>query len=447
MKRRQFLRKTGAGAAGIGASAPFVTSGMAQNSPNDTIRLGIMGVRNRGWAHMRHFSAIRKVKVTTICDIDERILAQRQDDCQKEFGKKLKTYTDIREMLDDKEIDAITVAAPNHWHALAGIWACQAGKDAYVEKPLSHTVWEGRQLVKAMKKYNRIVQTGSQRRADPTMIEAKNFIQSGELGDIYMAKAVVYRRRGSIGHGKVDPIPDGVHYDLFRGPAPMIPFSENRFHYHWHWFWDTGNGEIGNNGPHPADLFRWIMKRDDHPVQIQSMGGIYIHDTEQETPNTQLAVMKYNDGLELQVEVRNLFSNLDGDVREGLIFYGSKGWIQFNLGLTWTSFLGRDNEPGPSMTKEQADDKHNMHYQYGRGWEPHFQNFIDCMRSRKAEDLIADAEQGHYAASICHLANIAYRTGRTLQFDSDKEQFVGDREANKYLRRKDRKPYVVPKNV
>ena len=446
MKRRKFLRKVGVSTAGAAATAPFVTSGLAQNSPNSTINVGVMGVRGRGRDHIRHFSASRNVKVTAICDIDERVLAQRVAEA-KESGKTYKTYTDIRQMLDDKDIDVISVAAPNHWHSLAGIWACQAGKDVYVEKPISQTIWEGRQLVKAAKKYKRIVQTGSQRRSDPLMQEAVNFIQSGALGDIYMVKAVVYRRRNSIGRGTVDPVPEGVNYDLFRGPAPMVPFSENRFHYNWHWFWDTGNGETGNNGPHPADLFRWAMQRDDHPVKIQSMGGNWVHDTEQETPNTQMSVLKYADGLELQLEVRNLYTNLDGMVREGLIFYGSEGWMQFNLGNTWKTYMGKDGEPGPSMTREEAKAKYSMDFQYGKGWEPHFQNFIDCVRSRKPEDLLADAEQGHYAASICHLCNIAYRTGRTLNFDSDKEQFIGDRDANKLLHRKDRKPYVVPKKV
>ena len=280
LKRRTFLKRTSAGAAGISASAPWVTSGWAQNSPNDTINIAVMGVRGRGGDHIRHFSSIRKVRVTTLCDIDERQLARRSAEMKESSGRNPETATDIRRVLENKDIDIISVAAPNHWHSLAGIWACQAGKDVYVEKPISHNIFEGRKLVEAMNKYNRIVQTGSQRRSDPLMQEAVKFIHGGGIGDVYMVKACVYRRRNSIGHGTVSDVPEGVHFDLFRGPAPMVPFRENRFHYNWHWFWDTGSGETGNNGPHPADLFKWATKRTEHPASIQSLGGIYVHDTE-----------------------------------------------------------------------------------------------------------------------------------------------------------------------
>ncbi len=446
LKRRKFLKSAGAAAAGIGG-APWITKSLAQRSPNDTINIAVMGIRSRGRAHMSHFGAIRNVRVATLCDIDERLFAERVKSVEESSGSAPSTETDIRRVLDDKDIDAVSVAAPNHWHALASVWACQAGKDVYVEKPISWSITEGRKIIEAADKYKRIVQTGSQRRSDPLMQEAVKFIQSGELGRIYMVKACVYRFRNSIGHGSPGQVPPGVHYDRFRGPAPMVPFSENRFHYQWHWFWDTGNGETGNNGPHPADLFKWAMQRTGHPQVIQSMGGIYVHDTEQETPTHQMSVYKYRDGLELQLEVRNHFTNRDADVREGLIFYGSEGWMQFNLGNTWRTYFGREDEPGPSMTREQANEKYGSNIRYGKGWEPHFANFIDCMRSRKAEDLMANAEQGHFAATICHLGNIAYRTGRTLTFDSATERFVGDDDANRHLLRDYRAPYVMPERV
>lgn len=447
VKRRTFLGKAGTGAAVISAAAPWVTSGLAQNSPNEAVNIAIMGIRSRGSQHVKHYSTIRNVRIATICDIDERLFPKLLSEMTQSGSQRPKTETDIRRVLDDKNIDAVSIAAPNHWHSLAGIWACQAGKDVYVEKPVSYNIFEGRKLVEAARKYNRIAQTGSQRRSDPLMQEAVNFIQGGGLGQIYMVKACVYRRRGSIGHGVVSEVPQGVHYDLFRGPAPMIPFSENRFHYNWHWFWDTGNGETGNNGPHPADLFKWAMKRTEHPYKIQSLGGIFIQDTEQETPDTQVSIMQYSDGLVFQLEVRNHLTNNDGDVREGLIFYGSEGWMQFNLGGTWTTFMGQKGEPGPSMTREQATAKYGFDIPYGQGREPHFDNFIDCVRSRKRENLKADIEEGHYAATICHLSNIAYRTGRTLYFDSKKEKFIGDKDADTYLSRNYRKPYVVPNKV
>jgi len=446
LKRRKFLKSAGAATVGLG-TGPWVTSSLAQNSPNDTINVAVMGIRSRGMAHVNHFGAIRNVRIATLCDIDERLFPERVKKIKESTGRTPKTETDIRRVLEDKDIDAVSIAAPNHWHALAAVWACQAGKDVYVEKPISYSVSEGRKIVQAAEKYDRIVQTGSQRRSDPLMQEAVKYIRSGELGRVYLAKACVYRFRNSIGRGSVGQVPEGVNFDLFRGPAPMVPFNENRFHYNWHWFWDTGNGETGNNGPHPADIFKWALDRRDHPRVIQSMGGIYVHDTEQETPTHQMSVMKYADGVEFQLEVRNHFTNRDDQVREGLIFYGSEGWMAFNLGSTWKTYFGRDNEPGPSMTREEANMKSGRTIQYGKGWEPHFANFIDCMRSRKAGDLMADAEQGHFAATICHLCNIAYRTGRTLTFDSKTERFVGDADADRYLSRDYRAPYIMPERV
>ncbi|MCE5249648.1 Gfo/Idh/MocA family oxidoreductase [bacterium] len=447
MNRRKFIHKAGTGAAALGATGPWVTQAWAKKSPNDTINIAIMGIHGRGMDHVQHYMNVPNVEVAMLCDIDERLFPDALKKIAELGAKPPKTETDIRRVLENKDIDVISIACPNHWHALAGVWACQAGKDVYVEKPASHTVYEGRKLVEASRKYDRIVQTGSQRRSDPLMQEAVDFIQSGKLGKIYMVKACVYRARKAIGRGTTGPVPEGVHYDLFRGPAPWIPFNDNRFHYNWHWFWDTGNGETGNNGPHPADIVRWALNKYDHPRTIQSMGGLYVYDSEQETPNTQISVMEYADGTMVQLEVRNHYTNTDGTVREGIIFYGSEGWMQFNLGNTWTTFFGPKNEPGPSMTREEANTKTGIIISYGRGREPHFNNFIDCVRSRKREDLKADIVEGHLSAAICHLSNIAYRTGRTLTFDSESERFLGDEDANRYLTREYRYPYVMPENV
>jgi len=439
--RRSFLRKTGIGAAGA-VAAPWISTRPAHSSSNDTINVAIMGIRSRGMNHISHFSALDNVRITTLCDIDERNFPKALASVAKLGGGKPKTETDIRRVLEDKEIDVLSIAAPNHWHSLASVWACQAGKDVYVEKPVSYSIWEGRKMVEAARKYNRIVQTGSQRRSDPLMQSAVQFIQEGKLGKVYLVKAAVYRARKAIGWGRISPIPDGVHYDLFRGPAPYIPFNDNRFHYNWHWFWDTGNGETGNNGPHPIDLMRWALQKYEHPCRIQSMGGLYVFDSEQETPNTQMSVYQYSDGTTLQLEIRNHFTNRDGDVREGLIFYGSEGWMEFNLGNTWKTYMGSNAEPGPSMTREQANDQFGT-IAYGRGYEPHFANFIDCCRSRRREDLMAEVLEGHMAATICHMGNIAYRTGRTLEFDSEHECFIGDDEANALVRREYRYPFVI----
>ena len=431
----------------VNAAGPLVRKALAKKSPNERINIAIIGIRGRGRDHIKHYSAIPNVAVSVLCDIDERLFPIVLKEIGEAGGKAPKTATDIRRVLEDKDIDVVSVACPNHWHALASIWAIQAGKDVYVEKPVSHNISEGRKIVDAARKYDRIVQTGSQRRSDPLMQEAVNFIRSGQLGKIYMAKAVVYRPRNSIGRGTITPVPEGVHYDLFRGPAPWRPFNETRFHYNWHWFWDTGNGETGNNGPHPADIFRWAMNRYDHPRTIQSLGGFYAYDSEQETPNTQVSVMEYADGTIFQLEVRNLFTNKDGDVREGLIFYGSEGWMQFNLGSTWYTYLGRQNEPGPSMTREQATEKYGVVIEYGEGKEPHFDNFIDCVRSRNRDGLKSEVLEGHMSASICHLCNIAYRVGRTVVFDTETETFVGDEEAQRYVSREYREPFIVPDRV
>lgn len=451
LNRRTFLKTgagAGAGAAALNTAAPRIVQAMSRKkSPNDTINIAVMGIRSRGLHHTRNFMNMSNVNVSVICDIDERLFPKALKEFEEKGVKLPKTETDIRRVMEDKDVDAVSIACPNHWHALASVWACQAGKDVYVEKPVSHNIWEGRKIVDAARKYDRIVQTGSQRRSDPLMKAAVDYIQSGELGKVYMVKAVVYRRRGSIGYGAITPVPEGVHYDLFRGPAPWRPFNENRFHYNWHWFWDTGNGETGNNGPHPVDIVRWALNKYDHPKKIQSMGGFYSYDSEQETPNTQLSVMEYADGTILQLEVRNLFTNLDGEVREGLIFYGTEGWMQYNFGKAWTTYFGRENEPGPSMTPEQAREKFGSMQTYGQGKEPHFRNFIDCCRSRKRQDLKAEILEGHLSASLCHLGNIAYRTGRTLIMDSESERFLGDDDANRYLSREYRYPFVVPDEV
>ena len=224
----------------------------------------------------------------------------------------------------------------------------------------------------------------------------------------------------------------------------MRPFNVNRFHYNWHWFWDTGNGETGNNGPHFTDMVCWALKKNEHPRTIQSMGDYYVFDCEQETPNTQISSMEYADGEMVQLEVRCLYTNRESEMTMGMLFFGSEGWMKYDLNRSsWATFYGRGNEPGYAETKDKYSDV-NI---YGQGRDPHFKNFIDCVRSRKREDLAADVLKGHLSASMCHLCNIAYRTKRTLIFDSESENFVGDKEARKYLSRKYRRPFVVPKKV
>jgi len=443
LDRRSFLKKAGTSAVGLAAAGPWVTSGLSQNSPNETINVAVMGIRSRGSAHAENFAKMRNVNVTVLCDIDERLLPKAAAEVEKISGKKPRTEVDIRKVVEDKNVDVLSIASCNHWHALATIWACQNGKDVYVEKPVSHNIWEGRKMVEAARKYKRVVQTGSQNRSLPVVRAGIEFLQSGKLGRIYMIKCVIFRPRESIGRGKVTAVPEGVHYNLWLGPAPWRPFIDNRFHYNWHWFWDTGDGETGNNGPHYTDMARWALQKYEHPWKIQSIGGYYAFDCDQETPNTQMSVMEYKDGTIVQVEVRGLYT--PGKMQ--MEFYGTEGYMILGGGK-WETFYGRKREPGPSMSTKEAEHKYDTLNTRGTGGGPHFANFINAVRDRRPQDLTAEILEGHLSAAMCHLCNIAYRVGRTVFFDSESESFIGDDEAQSYVGGNEyRYPFIVPKEV
>ena len=439
LTRRDFVRSTGLSGAAL--MSPLLKTGFA-NSPNETIQVAVMGIRSRGTAHAQTLAKLPNVNVAAICDIDERELPKIVADVEKISGKKPRTETDIRKVLDNKEIDAISIAAPNHWHALATIWACQAGKHVYVEKPVSYNIFEGRKMVEASRKYDRIVQTGTQNRTNPLVRSAMEFLHAGKLGKIYMVKCVVFRPRESLGHKPNSAVPPGVNYDLWVGPAQWRPYNENRFHYNWHWFWDTGNGETGNNGPHYTDVARWALQKYEHPKRIQSMGGYDIFDCDQETPNTQMSMMEYADGSRVQMEVRGLYTNAEDGIRMGLLFYGSEGWMHLG-GSEWKTYYGRKNEPGE---KRSDKDDHPTDIKLTEDGA-HFWNFIEAVRANKRELQTADILEGHLSAAMCHLSNIAYRTGRQVVFDSANECFHGDSEASSLLRREYRLPFVVPEKV
>ena len=449
MNRRKFVRSAGTAAAAVAASAPFVRTGKAAGrSPNETINVAVIGIRGRGWQHAQNFAKIPNVVVRTLCEPDENLFEERAADVEGLSGVKPKFEKDIRKVCEDKDIDVISIANQNHWHSLAAIWGCQAGKDVYLEKPISHNIWEGRKVVEAARKYDRIVQTGTQRRSEPYVKSAIDYIHSGELGRVYMVRLLVFRPRESIGRGKIEPVPPGIDYDLWLGPAPYRPFIPNRFHYNWHWFWDTGNGETGNNGPHRSDIARWALQKYEHPRKIQSLGGIYgWTDSDQETPNTQVSTMEYSDGTLVQLEVRNLYTNGEAGIGVGMLFYGTKGWMRVGGGK-WETFFGREDEPGPTMTGKEAEEamRDTLNIR-GMDDEPHFFNFIDAVRAHDRRILTADVLEGHLSTSMCHLCNIAYRTGRTLIFDSESETFVGDEEANHLVSRDYRYPFVVPEEV
>jgi predicted dehydrogenase len=347
------------------------------------------------------------------------------------------------------------------------IWACQAGKDVYVEKPCSHNWFEGRQLVRAVKKYNRICQHGSQSRSQSGMIEGIKHLSDGTIGDVYMARALCYKWRPSIGHAKEEPVPAGVNYDLWTGPAPMKPFTRNRFHYNWHWIWDTGNGDIGNQAIHEIDIARWGLGVR-FPTLVSAIGGHFMFDDDQETPNTLNSTFVFDDAngkrKMMEIEVRHWITNHEAEIGTGAygagevpaagltkkaeakqnlgpqdaktntignIFYGSNGYLAIDGYDSYKTWLTNQAEPGPS----------------GKGSGDHWANFIECVRSRRAEDIHCPIEEGHMSTTLVHLANASYRLGRSLKFDPVKEEVIGDEEATRMLRGSYRAPYVVPEEI
>jgi len=430
---------------GLGTSA-------AGSSPSDTINVAVVGIRNRGKEHYHALSKIPGVRIAALCDIDQRLLPEAVAEVEKLTGHQPRAETEYRKLLDDKNIDVVTIATPNHWHALQTIWACQAGKDVYVEKPVSHTVLEGRRMVEAARKYSRVVQTGTQARSNVAVNKAVEFIRDRGLGEVYMAKGLCIKPRGSIGHVPDSAIPEGVDWDAFLGPAPYRPFNLNRFHYRWHWFWDTGCGDLGNQGIHQADVARWVLNQGTHPVKIQGFGKKFIQDSDQETPNIQHLTFEYADGSILQFEVRGLPGNTEGGVTVGDLIYGSKGWMSIeneNSGKGEVRFGEINLLPiGYSSYKEQAGPVFsNESPEIADPVVSHFQNFLDCVRSRNRQELHADILEGHLSTALCHLGNIACRLGRTLKFNPDTERFVDDQEADGFLTKTYRAPYLLPQGV
>ena len=453
--RREFV-KTAALGAGFAAASPL--RAQAQNSANDTVNIGVVGFRGRGRDHYRAFAHIPGVRVAYLCDVDERLFPRAVEEVEKIGGYKPETIVDIRKLLEKQDLDAISVAAPDHWHALMTIWACQAGKDVYVEKPCSYTLWEGRKMVEAARKYNRMVQVGLNRRSIPRIRSAVDFVRKGSFGKAYRAKSIVYRGRINIGTVQESSIPQGVNWDLYVGPAPYRAFTLNRFHYGWHYFWDFSTTEVGNNGVHTLDVVRWGLAKQVHPVKIHCTGGQFVDKSDSEVPNVQVGTYEYEDGTLAEIDATTLYSPTFGGTRMGDFFYTSEGYISSvdNWSTTRGHFTPGDSPDLPGGVSLRASNLSFPKMDYLAGPEipdlqepevSHFQNFIDCVRSRKRENLHCEVEEGHLSTSLCHLANISYRTGRKLGFDPKTETFPNDAEANKFLRREYREPFVVPEQV
>jgi predicted dehydrogenase len=447
MTRRQFL-------AGTGGAMLWGTS-RAWAGANDRVRVAVVGIHGMGQSHIDAYKKLPNVEVAALCDVDEN---QFGPVIKKHFSAKglkaPKTYTDLRKLYEDKEIDAVSVVTPNHWHTLAAIWAIQSGKHVSVEKPCCHNVFEGQKLVEAAKKYKVLVQDGAEQRSNPCSQTMAKFLHDGGLGEVYMAKGLCYKWRNTIGRYPDEAVPAGVDYDLWLGPAQKRPFNKNRFHYNWHWNWEYGCGDMGNQGVHEMDIARWGLNVT-LPTKISTMGGHFMFDDAQQTPNVLMAMFEFPnpDGggdkkKILQFEVRHWIANGEdgmwlkgtsqgntykatssGNVT-GNLFFGSKGYMAKDVNA-WTTCMGEKREPGES----------------GSGLGNHYENFVTAIRNPDPETFNKGIEDGFYSCAVIHLGNIAYRLGRTLTFDPAAMRFPGDAEANALLTRDYRAPYVVPDKV
>ena len=479
--RREFLEQS------MFATAAAMAAGGIQNcfaddeprkessSPNERLSVCVMGVNGRGGSHVGAFQKGKDTRITYICDVDGSVASNRCDQIEKETGHRPQIVADIRKALEDKNLNIVSIATPNHWHSLGAIWAMQAGKDVYVEKPVSHNVSEGRRAVEVARKYNKICQTGTQSRSNPGMRQAIEFIRSGKIGEIKVARGLCYKRRPSIGPKGTYEVPANVNYDLWCGPAPMDPVTRPRFHYDWHWIWNYGNGDLGNQGIHQMDIARWGLGMTQLSNAVISYGGRLGYEDAGETANTQVIVHDFGDKT-LVFEVRGLKTEPYRGASVGVIFEGTDGY-----------FVSPSYEGGTAFDKDG-----NMIETFKGGSDSyHFNNFVSAVRSRKHEELNADIEQGHLSSALCHMGNISYRLGEevptseivskmeqvhsndnakdtldrtlahlkdndvdlangklrlglALKFDPQSEIFPDNDDATKMCTREYRKPFVVP---
>jgi predicted dehydrogenase len=435
VNRRTFLKASAASVAGLSARSYT----RAADAPNGKVALAILGIGStvpgsvggRGRQLIPPFAGFKDVDIPYLCDVDESFLPIGQKLLAARQRPEARVEKDLRRILEDKNVDAIVVAMPDHWHALATIWACQAGKHVYVEKPASHNLIEGRRMVEAARKYHRVVQLGTQSRSSASLARAAELVRSGKLGKIAAARAWIGGSRPNIGKPPDGPVPAGVDYNLWLGPAPDRPFNTNRFHYRWHWFWDYGTGELGNNGIHALDRLRWILDLD-APTRVVAAGGKFFYDDDQETPDTMTVAFEFPT-CSVTWEHR-VWSKGTGN---GAEVYGEHGTLVLNR-------QGWRVEKGIEAV-DKGDDRE-------RGIEGgiHQRNFIDCIKSSSGSTVTrpkADIEEGHKSTRLSHLGNISFRTGRAVRFDAKTETCLDDAEANRLLGRSYRAPFVVPDSV
>ncbi len=439
---------------------------------NEKVNVGIVGLGGRGTNHLNIYSRLPEARVVALCDINQAARERAQATLEKNTGEKAKEYEDMRQAFADSNVEAVSIATPNHWHALAAIWAMRAGKDVYGEKPACHNIYEGQKMLQVARETKRMLQIGSQHRSTPFKMKAMDAMHQGLIGDIYLAKGLCFKRRLSIGHAEDSPVPAGVNWDLFLGPAPMRAFNTKRFTYNansgWHWFWDTGNGDIGNQGVHEIGICRWALGDPDWPRSAYAQGGKYAYKDDQETPNTLLASYDYG-GREIVFEVRGLITGGEGsmaprrgsaagtgsapaatapapaataprsgaplNIMIGNLFYGTEGWAAMS-DAGFQAFKGDSNE---LILEERPEPRGSGG---GDATGLHMQNFLAACKSRNYKDLHDEIGNAYLSASMCHLANISYRVGRKLTIAAG-PKFAGDPEADKLLTRNYRKPYVV----
>ncbi len=475
--RRDLLRF-----APLGAAAVWTTGSRSQVlGANSDIRVAVIGFGGRGRDHISGLGSVPGVRLTALCDVDSRILEATAKRL-KEKNPSLETYTDVRKLLESKNVDAVSIATPNHWHSLGAIWAIQAGKDVYLEKPISHNVSEGRRVVEYARKHKKIVQAGTQSRSSVTGIkEAVAWVRAGNLGRIKVSRALCYKRRDTI--GKVDgpqTVPAEIDYDLWCGPALKLPLTRKRLHYDWHWVWNTGNGDLGNQGIHEMDVARWFLGEMALSPRIFSLGGRVGYTDDGETPNTQLILHDYP-AAPLIFEVRGLPSK--SGVREMDKYKGA------DIGIVIECEGGHVTVP--SYTSAAAFDKEGKKIKEWKGTSSHYENFIKAVRSRNVADLNADVLEGHLSSALCHTGNISYLLGKKcspdevkariksekgmeeayarmlehlaangvdiakenltvgmpLQMDPRKEKFKGNKKADELLTRPYRPGFVVPRKA
>jgi len=415
--RRSFL---------VTAATAAASSSWAQAS--DRLRVAIVGLGGRGTAHIKEILPGSNVEVAALVEVDGARAEAASQVVFERSGKRPVIYSDMRQAFNDTSIDAVTVATTNHWHTLTAIWAMQAGKDVYVEKPVSHNIFEGIKLVETARKYNRVAAGGTQRRWWGRFRKAIEIIHSGALGDIYQSNFVFPGNRDSIGFKPIQKPPANLNWDLWLGPAPMQDYHANLVHYNWHWFWDFGNGELGNNGIHLVDINRWAMRKR-LPVKVHSTGGRFGYKDQAQTPNTQNVTWTFDDGSHIVGQLRGLYTAepMSWD------FYGTKGHMHMMSDGKFSIRMGRNKQAEPDVESPANLD--------------HFANFADAVRARNPKLLHAEIEETALSTALCHLGNISYRLKRELAFDPAKMRFNNDAEANAMLSRKYRAPYIVPERV